>query len=260
MKKHKIALVLGAGGSRGLANIGVLKVLDELGIKADYIIGSSMGALVGALYASGKTGQEIEHIILKTNIFSMFETNIFKGHLFNEQKMSTFLEKHIFQKTFAKLQIPLKINALNINSGREIVFEKGNIHKAILASIALPGLFKPVIYQKQFIIDGGITNPTPLNLVPKNCSIIAVDVSFAAKTITTKSSTIDLVLKTFSHIQQNSHRYYLLESQMKPDNRVLLKPQLGFRNIIDFRDEKSIIRAGEVEARRLKKELVALIR
>ncbi len=253
--KKKLAVILGAGGSRGFANIGVLKIIEKLKITPHLIVGSSMGAIIGALYADGKSAEELETILLKTNIFSFVEKNIMLGHLLSTQKTEEFLEKHLRAKTFSQLNIPLKVNATNVNTQKEKIFSKGLIIPAILASIALPGLYKPYLYKNEYLIDGGVTNPVPLNIAPENYNQIVIDVSFTAKLINSQSSTKELFFRTFYLLQQASQKYYTTVKYSKDNSIVFIKPNLGVRNAVDFRDKQKIITKGENAARKKLKSL-----
>lgn len=177
-KNYKIALVLGGGGARGLAHVGVLKVLEKNGIKADVVAGCSMGAIIGYFYAAGRGAKEIEDFILQTRISEFFDFSIGQLGIRRTDKMKEVFEKFSGVKYFKNLEIPLYINATSISDGKEKVFSKGKIFSAVRASLSIPGVFEPCEIEGKYYIDGGVINQNPFSILPKNkYKYIIVDVS-----------------------------------------------------------------------------------
>ncbi len=180
-KNKKIGLVLGSGAAKGLAHIGVLKVLDELGIKPDIITGTSIGALIGALYASGLKAKEIEIIakaINKKQAKQLFKVSL-NGAGFSEGKnINKMLNSILLKKNIGEFDIPFACVACNIIDGREIVFEKGDAIQAIRASISVPVLLTPQKFNNNVLVDGGLVNPVPVDIARRMGAdyIIAVNV------------------------------------------------------------------------------------
>ena len=169
-EKPKIGLALGSGAARGLAHIGVLKALKEKNIFVDMIAGSSMGALVGACYAKNGEITDIEEIVLKMDWKQLARladpnlTLLFKG-VIHGKKVKELLKTIIGDVRFKDLKIPLAVVATDVNTGEEIVIKDGSVIEAVRASISIPAIFMPVKLNSRFLIDGGIVNPVPVNVV-----------------------------------------------------------------------------------------------
>lgn len=166
----KIGLALGSGAARGLTHIGVLKAIEEQGIKIDYISGSSIGALIGAAYAIGMSAQEIEDVAVQTNwklMAKIFSPTLSLSSLVNTNYLSEFLSTWFGNKTFDDLKIPFSAVTTDIQTGKMIVLGKGDLLSAIRASISVPVIFSPVTIGKYKLVDGGLVNPTPVDVVKK---------------------------------------------------------------------------------------------
>ena len=166
-KRPKIGLALGSGGSRGLAHIGVIKVLEENNIPIDFIAGSSIGAMVGGFYASGLSAKEIEKIALSVNwrrVFSvLFEPHLKQG-LIGGEKLKTFIEDYINGKKFEDCKIPFVAVAIDLKTGEAVVLNKGEMAQAIKASISIPLIFKPAKMDGRMLVDGGLSVPVPVEI------------------------------------------------------------------------------------------------
>ena len=193
----KIGLALGGGGVRGLAHISVLETLDDMGIKPSIIAGTSMGAIIGALYASGMSGKEIRerisrNLILKddtwrdivakkSNLLKLvkaFSAEIPRGGFINTQGFFEYLFSEIRKRTFEELEIPLLVIAADYWTAEEVVFEKDDLLPALQASMAVPGVFAPVSIADKVLVDGGVVNLVPYDhLLERADFTIAVDVS-----------------------------------------------------------------------------------
>lgn len=169
-KRLKIGLALGSGAARGLAHIGVLKALIEEGIPIDYISGSSIGALVGAYFASKGEVATLEEMVLGIDwrkLARLIDPNLIfmlKG-LIHGQKIKELLQAIIGDIEFKDLKIPLAVVATDINTGEEVIIKEGSVIEAVRASISMPAIFMPVKYGRRFLIDGGVVNPVPAGVV-----------------------------------------------------------------------------------------------
>ena len=164
----KTGLALGSGAARGLTHIGVLKAIEEKNIKIDCISGSSIGALIGGAYAMGMSLKEIEKIALKTDwrlMAKVFSPTLSFSALTNDRYLNEFLHGVFGDKTFDDLKIPLSVVAADIETGKMVVINSGRILKAIRASISIPIIFSPVCYESYHLVDGGLANPTPVDVV-----------------------------------------------------------------------------------------------
>ena len=180
-KKKKVGLVLGSGGAKGLSHIGVIKFLEEMNVKIDFITGSSIGALIGGAYASGLSIKEIEDIALETDLTStakLFSPGFGKSGLVSGTKVQEFLTSTLGNRNIEDLKIPFTVVATDIITGQEIHFSKGDLVEAIRASISIPIVFQPVIRNNIVLVDGGLVNPVPINVAREIGAdyIIAVNV------------------------------------------------------------------------------------
>lgn len=179
LKRPKIGLALGSGGSRGLAHLGVIKVLEENNIPIDYIAGTSIGAMAGGFYVSGLSIKRIEEIALETDwhrMFSLIDPH-FKQGLVGGGKVETFIEKHLDGKKFEDCKIPFVAVATDLKTGEVVVINKGKMAQAIRASISIPLVFKPIDIGGRMLVDGGLSDPVPVDIVRKMGADIVIAVN-----------------------------------------------------------------------------------
>lgn len=179
----KIGLALSGGAAKGLAHIGAIKALEEAGIQIDYIAGSSMGALIGAAYASGIPIDTLEKIVTNTdlNFAKLFDPRLFQPGLIKGNKVKKFLYTLYGDKNIEDLPIPFAATATDIKTGKLYVINKGSLAEAVRASISVPIVFTPLQYKEAFLVDGGVVNPVPIDVVREMGAehIIAVLVIFS---------------------------------------------------------------------------------
>ncbi|WP_264553119.1 patatin-like phospholipase family protein [Flavobacterium sp. N2038] len=273
IKRPKIGLVLSGGGAKGFAHIGVLKVLEEAGIKIDYIGGTSMGSVIGGLYASGYNASQIDSIFKKTNFdelindyiprssknfygkrndelyaitlpFSNFKIGIpealSKG-MYNYNLLSSLTRNVRHVRDFNKLPTPFLCIGTNIETGEEVLLNKGNLVQAMMASAAFPSLFTPVEIDGNLLVDGGVVNNYPIKEV-RNLGadiIIGVDVQDdLLKRKNLKNATRILVQIT------NLQSIEKMKSKVK-DTDIYIKPDIRDFGVISFDRGEEIIRKGE---------------
>jgi NTE family protein len=164
-----VGLVLSAGGARGLAHIGVIRVLEREGITIDVVAGSSMGALVAGAWATGKTADELEHIAMQVKgrrAFLKLLNPMFPGAgIIRGMGVYNFLGSIVDGLTFDDTMIPVKIVGSDLDAIEEVIFERGKLSDAIRASISIPGIFRPVVHQGRTVVDGGLANPIPVDVL-----------------------------------------------------------------------------------------------
>ena len=165
MKNPKIGLALGSGSARGWAHIGVIRALEEQGIKPDIVTGCSVGSLVGAAYAGGHLDALQQWVIDLSflDVVRLLDVRMSGGLIEGENLMGSFSNK-IAQLNIEELPLPYAAVATDLNSGREVWLQDGPLPDAVRASIALPGLFSPVQMNNRWLVDGGLTNPVPVSL------------------------------------------------------------------------------------------------
>src|SRR5664280_1972325 len=181
LKPATIAVVLGAGASKGFAHIGVLKVLEAQNIPIHMVVGTSVGSLVGSLYASGKTAFELQGIAMKMerdNIID-YDWKIWNGGLIKGEKLENFINLNIQNTPIEKLKIRYYAVATNAATGEEVVFDRGNTGMAVHASCSVPGVFRPLKIGSSTYLDGSVVSPVAVDVARRNGAdiVIAVDIS-----------------------------------------------------------------------------------
>lgn len=179
MFRPKIGLALGGGGPKGLAHIGVIKVLEKNNIPIDFIAGTSAGAMVGGMYAYSKNIASLEEQFLNKNWFQMltyFADPSLKGGFIQGNRMEEFLQEYLQSATFDKLKIPFQATAVDLQSGKMKILREGPVSTSIRASCAIPMLFKPVEIDKRLYVDGGLISSVPVQTVKKMGADIVIAV------------------------------------------------------------------------------------
>ncbi len=178
--RPKVGLILGSGSARGWAHIGVIKTLQEAGIRPDIICGTSIGALVAAVYASGKLDELDEWVrtLAVRDVVSFMDLTLSGGMLKGDRLMSYF-KRNFLKRSIEELDLPYGAVATSLYSGAEIWLRSGSTLGAVRASIALPALFAPVAHNGQILVDGGLVNPVPVSLARAMGAdiLIAVDLN-----------------------------------------------------------------------------------
>lgn len=286
-KPLKIGLVLSGGGAKGFAHIGVLKVLEEAGVKISYIGGTSMGAVIGGLYASGYSANQIDSIFRKTDFDDLLKDFVPRSskNFYEKRNDEMYALSLPFQKLsigipaalskgmynynlltrlthnvrhirdFNKLPIPFLCIATDIETGEEVLLNKGFLSQALLASSAFPTLFSPVEIDGRLLIDGGVTNNYPLEAV-RNLGadvIIGVDVQDDLK-LRDGLADASRILVQISNLQ-------MMEAMKKKigGTDIYIKPDVGEFGVISFDDGLEIIKKGEEAAFSVYEKLKLLV-
>ncbi|MBN1502605.1 patatin-like phospholipase family protein [Candidatus Woesearchaeota archaeon] len=244
----KIGLLLSGGGIRGFAHIGVLKVLDKNNIKISAIGGTSIGAIVGALYASGYTGNQIEEIAVKLkkkDMLKLIDISLGREGLVKGDRLIQYLKGLIPVNEFSELKIPLVINATDLTNKKEVVFTQGSLFNAIRASISLPGVFTPYHEKDRTLVDGAITNPVCLGLLD------GLDIGFYIVVNVATNFHYDPNSK-LGIIKQMQYSMYMLQEEiirlkLEPYKRryVMIEPDVHRLRLLEFTNVKDVIEKGE---------------
>ena len=231
-KKPRIGLALGGGGARGFFHIGVIQALQELNIEISEVSGTSIGAIIGTIYASNpqvdfnKIVNDLDFLKLMQDIILGLRGGITVG-------LEKYLQNYIPVKTFGQLAIPMSFNAVNINSRQEIIFNTGNIFPAIIASFSIPGVFPPINLEDNLLIDGGYLNNIPISLLPNSSKIIISDINGPFKTIDSKSTPLDIFSASIVLLQEKISQQNLADTKGKKIIHLSLGDDLT--SILDFR-------------------------
>ncbi|OGW94096.1 MAG: hypothetical protein A3G36_02960 [Omnitrophica bacterium RIFCSPLOWO2_12_FULL_45_13] len=242
-KKRSVVLVLGGGSARGLAHIGVLKVLEKEKIPIHRIVGTSMGGLIGAAYSVGVSLKKMEDTALKFSWKNIFDPTLPSMGLLAGKKLEKVVMELTQNKSFADCKIPIAIVATDIEKNERIVFQKGNLQKVICASCSWPGIFNPVRIDGRLLVDGGIKNSVPTraarSLDPGY--MIAVDVGFCVKEGKI-NNIFQMLLQSFQIMGEELNRYQARIAD------TMIKVDLGNIDQAAFDKAKEVILKGEKAA------------
>jgi NTE family protein len=239
-KPAKVALVLGAGASKGFAHVGVIKILESNKIPIHMIVGTSVGSVVGSFYAYGYDAfqlQKLSFAIEKGEIVDLVlpENGFIKG-----EKLEEFVNKTVKNTPIEKLKIPFYAVAADIQSGQEVAFGRGNTGIAVRASCSIPGIFRPVKIGERVYVDGGVVSPVAVDLAKKFGAdiVIAVDISAGVER-TFPENTIETILQSYNIM------YSKLASIQVCNADVVIKPKVGHIGSADFSKRHEAILEGE---------------
>lgn len=254
----KIGLALGSGGARGIAHIGVIKVLEEKGIKIDYIAGTSIGALIGALYCQTKNIQAVENFALSMDWKILAEVLFdfsFRGGMITGDKIEKMLRKQLDDVLFANLKIPLNVVCADLRTGEKVVFDSGDIAQAVRASISVPIIFKPFERDGALLVDGGLVEPVPVQTVRKMGADFVIAVNLDAYHLRPKKKENFNKIPAVAEQIFNIARHNLAKGGVvgadlviEPDTEVV-----GVVGWKEFLEAKTLMSAGEDTARKVLK-------
>ena len=270
-ERPSIGLALGSGGAGGLAHIAMLEVFEELDIQPTMISGTSIGAIVGALYAAGMDSGEIRELFAEfgesalnpfgglggggggVNWTDLVKLDFANGGVIEADGFLEFVGERITAREFADLAIPLKIVATDYWSGEPIVIEDGDLFQAMKASMAVPGLFAPVRDDGRLLIDGGVSNPLPWDLLADQELVVAIDVTGVRKPSPDDSPDLsELLFKTFEIMQQSIIRERLA---VKPPD-IYIKPELEGIRLLHFDRVDDVVDQARPAAEELREQLL----
>ncbi len=262
MKRPKIGLALGSGGAKGLAHIGVIKILEKNGIPIDFVAGSSIGAMIGGFFAENGNIKKVEKIARGANwrlAFSLLDPAIIQG-LLGGDKVKNFIEENIDKVPFKKLKIPLAVVATDLKNGKTVVMRDGEVASAIRASISFPLVFKPVKRKGKLLADGGLSSPVPVDVVRGMGAdiVIAVnlDANYFANGNHRKDS--DFGFYKIANRSINLLRHHLAEQNIKSAD-IVVDPRLGRTSWSKFVDGKEIIAVGERATKKVLPQIKKLL-
>jgi NTE family protein len=236
----KIGLALSGGAARGIAHIGVLKYLEERKIKPCCIAGTSAGSIIGSLYCSGMSVEEITKTISAMSWKDLVKISLPRKGLIKSARLLDIMEKQIGDLTFEDLEIPLVINAVDLLSGREVVLDKGKVAIAVEASCAIPGIITPVKWNDHLLVDGGLLDNVPVALMADRGIdfIIAVDVGAQKLLNKEPESIFEVLIQSFDI----ARRHRDMPAHEKAD--IIIEPDLGEFTLWDIGKADLMIERG----------------
>lgn len=270
--RPSVGVALGSGGAGGLAHIAMLRVFDDLGIEVDLISGSSIGAVIGVLYAAGLSADEIYDIFddfggsnldalsrlmspsSELGLSDLLKIGLSNGGLIDASGFIDFIKSKVEARTFEDLVTPLKVVATDYWTGDMIVLDRGDLFLAIEASMAVPALFTPVTLGDKLLVDGGTSNPLPYDLLTDDCDVVvAVDVSGSRKRSNGEHPPFtEMLFSTFEIMQQS----IVTARQRNGDADIYIKPDIQGIRLLQFNRIETIFEQAQPAAGELRKALV----
>lgn len=253
-KKREVTLVLGGGSARGIAHIGVLKVLQKEKIPIHKVIGTSMGALIGAAYCVGDSIDNMERKARKFTTNQLLDPTIPRMGLLAGEKLEKVIKGLLDDRTFADCRTPFTAVMTDIQTGEEIIYQKGDLSRIVRASCSWPGIFNPVEIDGRVLCDGGIKNsvPTRIAKILGSDYIIAVDVGFCIKK-TRITNIFQMILQSFQIMGEELNKYQANEAD------AVIKVELGDLDQVAFeRGGEAIdkgVQAAKAAVQGIKKDL-----
>ncbi len=248
----RIGLALGSGGAKGLAHIGVLKSLEKNHIPISYIAGSSVGSIIGAHYALYHDTKKLEELVLaltRKKGLGLFDLTV-KGGILKGNKMEHYISEILGNAQFQDLKIPLSVVATDFNTAEPVIFNSGNLVRAIRASIGVPAVYQPIFYLDRLLADGGLSNPVPVSIASKMGSNITIAVNLDHVYVENPLKELPTLVRIPMHaINILRHNLALREISnadiiITPHNKSQIG-LMGWNNVFNNEKAMEIIDAGE---------------
>ena len=243
-RKIRIGLALGGGAARGFAHIGVIKALESQGIMADIVVGTSAGSVVGAMYAAGNSGFSLQKMALDMDEAAISDwalplfaktSGVLKG-----EALQRYVNLAVHNLPIEKLKIPFGAVATDLQSGKPILFQRGNTGMAVRASSAVPGVFQPVQIGTHTYVDGGLVAPVPVRFARDMGADFVIAVNISTQTDAQAAiSSLEVLMQTFSIMGQRINQFELKEAD------IVIQPSLGAMKSNDFNGRNLAVLAGE---------------
>lgn len=244
-KPYKLGLALSGGGAKGFAHIGVFKMLEECALRPDVIVGTSVGSLMGALFADGYSASEIKELFTGREFSEFAQLQLPKSGLFDSKRFHYFLKRHLRAKNIEDLQIPLIIMATDLDNGESHEFRTGSIVEAVTASCSIPIIFSPVVIDGIHYVDGGLFHNFPVSIIREECDkVIGVNVSPLVP---------QKYKQTIYHIAERSYHYMFRANTLEDREMcdVLIEAEeFGLYKTFDIENVELISNIGYIAAGR----------
>ncbi|MGE8561769.1 MAG: patatin-like phospholipase family protein [Acinetobacter sp.] len=235
-----VALVLGSGGARGYAHIGVIQVLEQHGIHPDFIVGTSAGSIVGSIYASGKTADELRDIALNMRANDVRDIKLDVKGFFDGKKVENYVNQQVNNTPLELLKTPMYVVATELKEGKKVVFNYGNTGQAVRASVSIPSMFVPTKIGEDEYVDGGLVSPVPVDVARDLGADIIIAVDILAQPMHTETSNVWGLFNQNINIMQN----HLAREELKHAD-IVIQPDLREKaHIFDVKGREMTMQAG----------------
>lgn len=254
-KPAKVALVLGAGASRGFAHIGVLKILEANGVPVHMIVGTSAGSFVGSLYAYGFNAFQLQKMALSIEQSDIIDMTIPDNGFIKGEKLEHYINSIMKNTPIEKLRLPFYAVATGLPDGQEVIFGKGNTGKAVRASCSIPGVFMPSMINEKMYVDGGVVSPVAVDAARKYGADIVIAVDIASDRDTrAPEGTIATILQSVNVM------YSKLSAIQTARADIVIRPKVGYIGSAEFEKRHEAIMEGEKAALALLPEIQKVTR
>jgi NTE family protein len=251
----RVALVLGAGASRGFAHIGVLKILESNGVPVHMIVGTSAGSFVGSLYAYGFNAFQLQKMALSIEQSDIIDMCIPDNGFIRGEKLENYINSVMKNTPIEKLRVPFYAVATSLPDGQEVIFGKGNTGKAVRASCSIPGVFIPLIINEKMYVDGGVVSPVAVDAARKYGADIVIAVDIASDRDTrAPEGTIATILQSVNIM------YAKLSAIQTAKADIVIRPKVGYIGSAEFEKRHEAIMEGEKAALALLPEIQKITR
>lgn len=252
--RPKIALVLGGGAARGFAHVGVIRALEQEKIPIDMIVGTSVGSLIGAIYASDANSFELEWTAFSLEKDDLFDYGIMTAitgmGAAKGDKLEAFVKSKVPAQNIENLKLPFAAVATDLNRGTRVVLDRGPVAKAVRASSAIPGVFNPVDFQGKLLVDGGVIDNIPISVARERGADLVIAVDISENVINYNiTNLVDVMLQAVSIMAAENVKYKRKEAD------VLISPAVGSVGMLDFTQKKKCMQAGIEAAQKAMPEI-----
>src|SRR3990167_5130539 len=240
-KAPRVGLVLGGGAARGFAHVGVIRVLEREKIPLDFIVGTSVGSLVGAIYADKKSSFELELVAFSLGEKDLFDYTFtqFNQGLVRGDRLEEFVLRNVSAREIQQLKMPYAAIATDIQNGEVVILRTGSVARAVRASSAIPGIFIPVRHLGRLLVDGGVLNSVPVDVARKLGADVVIAVNLGGgKKAAQVNNVFDAIIQSIHLMAIESTEARLREAD------VVIEPQVSQIGLIDFSRKKELLTLG----------------
>ena len=258
LPKPKVALVLGGGAARGFAHVGVIRALEQEKVPIDLIVGTSVGSLIGAIYAYDMSSMELEWTAFLLEKDSLFDYGMFTAFtgmgVAKGDKLEEFVKSKVPVENIENLKIPFAAVATDLNRGTRVILDKGSVAKAVRASSAIPGVFPPVDHQGRMLVDGGVIDNIPVSVAREKGADIVIAVDIGENLLNFNiTNLLDVMQQSIAIMGAENAKYKKREAD------VLIAPKIGDVGMLDFTQKKRCMMAGIEATQRAMPDIKAKI-
>jgi len=258
LARPKVALVLGGGAARGFAHVGVIRALEQEKVPIDLIVGTSVGSLIGAIYAYDANSMELEwtaFMLEKDSLFDYGLMTAFTGMgAAKGDKLEEFVKSKVPVANIENLKIPFAAVATDLNRGTRVVLDKGPVARAVRASSAIPGVFNPVEHQGRLLVDGGVIDNIPVSVARERGADIVIAVDISENVINFNiTNLLDVMLQSITIMGAENAK------TRRKETDVLISPKIGDVGMLDFTQKKRCMLAGIEATQKVMPEIKAKI-